>query len=226
MSFQPGKFEHVSNPFTGILPGQKTNIADMAYTTLKKRRIVKAILTEYANNKYSIKSICANQGIDYKTFRKWEKELNAGDDSQVNCEKLENSTNESIDKISLEPNLEAQESPPIPLSYTASQQKRYESHRSNLRELAITALERYLNSWETEEKEQIGIKSTDGERIIGTRIRITKKMHLPPPLLIVFALENTAPSDFRRNRTDDTKEKENESYWIQLMKVVQLKTKD
>ena len=47
----------------------------MAYSEKQKKKIVQKIRNLYASGKYPIESCCKHLGITYRTYRKWDKEL-------------------------------------------------------------------------------------------------------------------------------------------------------
>jgi hypothetical protein len=194
----------------------------MAFTPAKKRKIIEAILAEYAKGQYSIKSICSNQGINYSTFLRWESEMKKQPAKTVVkpvAKNDQNATNEAqADRTEAEENTPGEKQPFQP-SYSDAKEKRYEVQKGRLKELAITALEKYLSTWEVEERTQTGEKQADGT-IKNTKMQITKKIHLPPPMLVRFTLENMFPDDFKtRKEVNQT----GENPWIELMKIATLK---
>lgn len=196
----------------------------MAYSPSKKRKIVEAVLKEYAQGKYSIKSICSYYGVDYKSFRKWEAEISqkaGGKQVEKPAGKpVENSTDENQAQGPGQTENSTAKNTPPGLTYEQAQEKRFEVHRGKLKELAQTALEKYLQPWEVEERRQEGVRTPDGT-VVGTKMTVIKKIHMPPPMLVRFTLEALDSDNFKvRQEIHQT----GESPFIELMKAVTLKT--
>jgi hypothetical protein len=196
----------------------------MAYSITKKQSIVATILNEYAKGKYSIKSLCLFQGVDFKTFKKWQAEFEdrllhkqskippfeSDMESKTPVGDSEEKTSSKIPPII-----------PIPETYLEAQQRMKENQKAHLLDLAYNALEKQLQPFEYEEKEKYGLLNDTKERPRITKVKITRKIHFPPPILIMRTLECLDPDHFGRNNI--TNQNSEHNTWIELLRITKVK---
>lgn len=206
----------------------------MAYSWIKKRNILERIYKNYASGKYTIVSCIEKEGITYKTFKKWDAEYqalqNSNEKSKISptFSKKSNKKSKKVQKENPDGTIEEQEvEKPThikgnPTSYKEAAQSADINRKKKLKEIALSALEYHLQIQEYEETKQHGKvipakKKGDKPEIKPEKLERIKKRKDPNPMLIRFALENVDPENFKRKQEIEHR---GENPFLALMKAL------
>ena len=136
----------------------------------EKLEIAKAICTAYAIGNVTIESCCAASGISYSTFHVWINETNGEKVGEVGA------------------------------TYQTAQTEKDRAYKSNLKQLARTALEKRVSGYDLEVEETTDEAiSIEGQTGDFARIRVKKTVrHIPADVrAIMYVLDNTDPANFK-----------------------------
>lgn len=134
-----------------------------------KVKLARKICEAYATNDWTIESCCKANGVSYSTFHVW---VNERDGDQIG---------------------------EIGAIYQQAQTEKDSAYKSNLKQLARTALEKRVSGYDLEVEETTDeALAVDGEAGNFSRIRVKKTVrHIPADVrAIIFALTNTDGQNF------------------------------
>lgn len=133
----------------------------------KKLRLAQLICEKYATNKYTIESCCDSEGVPYRTFNSWTTKGKKGYVAEV----------EEFYKNALD--------------------KKSETNRGELKEIALSSFRRLISGEEYEEKSTIIRVDPSGEGGQIREVKKTIKKIMPNPASVIFALKNLDPEHFK-----------------------------
>ena len=138
-----------------------------------KVEIAKRICETYAVGNVTIESCCNANGISWATFWNWCNEKAPGEGEQIN----------EVNEI-----------------YKGAQAEKDRAYKSNLKQLARTALEKRVSGYDLEVEETTDEAiAMEGQTGNFSRIRVKKTVrHIPADVrAIMYVLDNTDPANFK-----------------------------